>query len=154
MVATARCGHICFTLGNILLWFPLPRCCSVCSEPGVLKYCVTLAAPIALLLLDLAEAEPVTCAHLPSWFRCWFLKEFVFILFCTSHSCCVNYLRCFGRLFTCDGKGDGWFIASIILKLKAILTIRGSFMALLFSFAKCQVNKFCPLQALVHLWNR
>lgn len=30
-------GHICFTLGNILLWVPLPRHCLVWSELGVLK---------------------------------------------------------------------------------------------------------------------
>lgn len=41
-------GHICFTLGNILLWFPLPRYCVVHSELGVMMYGVNLAAPIGL----------------------------------------------------------------------------------------------------------
>lgn len=41
-------GHICFPLGNILLWSPLPRYCLVCLELGVLTYGVDLAAPPGL----------------------------------------------------------------------------------------------------------
>jgi len=41
-------GHICFTLGDILLWSPLPRYCLVCSELGVWTYGIDLAAPISL----------------------------------------------------------------------------------------------------------
>lgn len=65
----------------------------------------------------------------------------------------VKISQLFWESIACDGKRDGWFIASVVLKLKAILTIWGSFMAL-FSFAKCQVNWFCPLQVLIHQWNR
>ena len=89
------------------------------------------------LRLASAEAEPVACTHLLRWFlksRC---------LFCTSHSCCLKYLKCFGRLFACDGKRDGWFIASLLLKLKAILTIWGSFVAL-FSFIKLPGELILP----------
>lgn len=90
--------------------------------------CANLAAPPGLCggwACDLHPSARQVSMLVPEKSWCFF---------CTSHSCYLKYLKCFGRLFACDGKRDGWFIASLLLKLKAILTIWGPFVALLFFF--------------------
>lgn len=96
--------------------------------------CANLAAPPGLRGGWACGLHPSSARLVPEKSRC---------LFCTSHSCCLKYLKCFGRLFACDGKRDGWFIASLLLKLKAILTIWGSFVAL-FSFVKLPGELILP----------